>query len=126
MLKTNSRQAKENIKNYILNHFDFSSYRGCEGYEEEPTTYKDICKCIYNTMHIEKRYNNSKNDFETFKDWCQGLPTIIDTDYYYNRSAINDLGDILEQTAEQRNKYTEQQAEETLTRLLYREIVNNK
>lgn len=122
MLKTNSKQAKENIKNYIINHFDFSNYETESN--TAPTKYKDICKCIYETMKDEKFYK-SNNDFETFKSWCQGLPSILDTCYYYNRSAVEDVKMILEQTDEQANKYTESQAEETLTYLLYREITKN-
>ena len=54
--------------------------------------------------------------------WCQGLPSVIDTCYYYNRSAVEDLGDILEETEEERNRYTEQDAERLLSCLIYREI----
>lgn len=35
---------------------------------------------------------------------------------------MKDLGDILEETEEERAKYTEMQAEEMLTRLIYREM----
>ena len=94
MLKTNSKQAKENIKDYIINHFDFSNYE--TDTNAAPTEYKDICKCIYETMQSEKFYSKSVNDYETFKTWCQGLPSLLDTCYYYNRSAVKDLQIILE------------------------------
>lgn len=42
--------------------------------------------------------------------------------YYYNRSAVDDLGEILEETDEEKAKYSEQQAEELLSRLIYREM----
>ena len=123
MLRTNSKQAMENIKAYIIKHFDFT------GYEEDgkpiPQTYQEICKCIYDTMMEEKFYNKSVNDYETFKSWCQGLPSILDTCYYYNRSAVEDLKLILEETDEEASKHSEQQAEERLTWLLYREITKN-
>lgn len=35
-----------------------------------------------------KGYTNE----QVFIDWCQGLPSILDTCYYYNRSAVADLG----------------------------------
>jgi hypothetical protein len=50
------------------------------------------------------------------------LPSVINTLYYYNRSAITDLGDILEETEDERNRYTESQAEKLLTKLIYRTI----
>ena len=55
-------------------------------------------------------------------DWCSGLPGVLDTCYYYNRSAVDDLGAILEETDEERARYTEEQAEKMLTTLIYREL----
>ena len=123
MLKTNSKKAKENIKKYIMENFDFSGYESNE--KVAPETYKDICKCIYDTMMKEKFYSKEVNNYETFKSWCQGLPSMLDTCYYYNRSAIDDLKIILEETDEETNKFTESDAEEKLTYLLYREITKN-
>lgn len=123
MLRTNSKKAKENIKNYIIENFD------CSGYDiETPETYKDVCKVIYNTFYNEKvKHDNRKiSVYEIFKEWCSGLPSILDTCYYYNRSAVKDLKNILEETEEEAGKFTEEQAEERLTYLLYREITNNK
>ena len=123
MLKTNSKQAKENIKVYNMEHFDFTGYE--EDGKSKPETYQEVCKCIYDTMIAEKFYARETNDYETFKSWCQGLPSLLDTCYYYNRSAVNDLRVILEETEEETNKFTEEQAEERLTYLLYREITKN-
>ena len=123
MLKTNSKQAKENIMVYIMEHFDYSGYE-TEG-EAVPETYQEVCKCIYETMMEEKFYSKEVNDYETFKSWCQGLPSLLDTCYYYNRSAVKDLKVILEETDEEASKYSEEQAEERLTWLLYREITKN-
>lgn len=50
-----------------------------------------------------------------------GLPSFLGTyKYYYSGSAIDVLGDILEQTEEERNRYTEAEAEKCMTYLLYR------
>lgn len=121
MLRTNSKKYKENIKNYIMENFDFSNYE--DGSYVAPTEYSDICKCIYNIMMIEKFHAKEVSRYETFKSWCQGLPSILDTCYYYNRSAIEDVKNLLEQTEEESSKYTESQAEEYLTRLIYNEII---
>lgn len=120
MLKSNSKKAQENIKNYILNNFDFSNYE--DENTTAPTEYNAICKVILETMNDEKFYSKEINEYEIFKTWCQGLPSILDTCYYYNRSAVNDLKEILEETEAEASKFTEQQAEERLTYLLYREI----
>lgn len=123
MLRTNSNKYKENIKNYIIENFDYSNYE--DDNHVAPTEYKDICKCIYNTMEVEKFHAKEATSYLTFKSWCQGLPSILDTCYYYNRSAIEDVKNLLEQAEEESSKYTESQAEEYLTRLIYNEIIRH-
>ena len=65
-----------------------------------------------------KGYTNE----QVFIDWAQGLPSVLDTCYYYNRSAVDDLGAILEQSEREKAQYSEQQAEQMLTHLIYREL----
>lgn len=136
MLKSNSKKAIENIKEYVCNNVNFNTETVNEKY--------------YYVMELEKRHENGANidmfsvyahalynimydeiiagskvtrSFqESFIYWCKGLPSCFDTGYYYNRSAVDDLGDILEQTAAQRHKYSESEAEEKLSLLIFREI----
>ena len=123
MLKTNSKQAKENIRNYIIDNFTAENYT-----DTPPTEWHGIATFIYECFRSEKynclqdyRYYNG-NEWRAFLDWCQGLPSVLDTCYYYNRSAVEDLGNILEQTAQERSKYEESAAENLLTMLIYNEI----
>lgn len=121
MIKTNSKKAIENIRKYILENF--TPY-----YEDDvdEKDFKKVAKYIQKAVFNEKiKFNVNSwrySDQTIFKDWCQGLPSILDTCYYYNRSAVDDLAIILEETNEEKNKYTEEKAEELLTYLLYREI----
>ena len=124
MLKTNSKKAMENIRGYIINNFDPCGY----DLETVPEKWEDIATVIYNTFKTEK-YNLIQDfkyyhyiEYNAFKEWCSGLPSILDTCYYYNRSAVDDLAVILEETETEKSKYTEQQAEEKLTYLIYREL----
>lgn len=114
MLRSNSKAAKANIHKYIIEHFDPT------GYSEYDTIRRDdfyaVAMAILTTWKEEKRYNGSPT-YESFKDWCQGLPSILDTCYYYNRSAIKDLAVILEDRSKD-----ERAAEEKLTWLIYREL----
>lgn len=127
MLKTNSRKAKENIRKYILDNFTPDNYEKYSNLDST-TDYKSACNAIYNIFKAEKppigSYTNM-TDQERFIEWCSGLPSILNTCYYYNRSAINDLGNILEETLEEKERYTDNQACDLLTKLIYREIVNN-
>ena len=120
MLKTNSKQARENIRQYITENFTPENYT-----DEEITGFENIAKFILDVFKEEYgnlilRYNTQA---EAFKDWCSGLPSVLDTCYYYNRSAVEDVKNILEETDAEASKYTEQQAEELLTSLIYRELM---
>ena len=123
MLKSNSKKARENVKNYILANFTPEAYTN-----EPPTKTRDIMQFIYNCFISEKfSIENEKhyykyNEYAAFIDWCSGLPSVIDTCYYYNRSAVDDLGAILEETANEKSRYTEVEAEKMLTYLIYQVI----
>lgn len=119
-LKTNSKKACLNVQRYIMDGFTGENY-----HIDKPDNFADTACIVYDCFKREKGvddYYRGKPELDNFTDWCSGLPSIIDTCYYYNRSAIDDLGDILEQGKEYREKYTETQAENMLTWLIYREI----
>lgn len=122
MLKTNSKKAIENIKNYIVNNFCFDNFD--DGTTEEPTTFEAIAKFIYNdfiTTYVQG-YNAKFPEATNFYNWCSGLPSVLDTCYFYNRSAVDDLAVILEETEAEKEKYSEADAEKLLTNLIYREL----
>lgn len=120
MLKTNSKKAIENIRNYVIEHYDYEA-----DYEtiklEQPSNFENIAKNIYNAFKIESYYNKG-NEQELFIGWSQGLPSILDFEYYYKCNAVDILGDILEETESEKARFTQSQAEEKLSYLIYREI----
>lgn len=121
MLKTNCKQARENIRNYIVNNYDASGY----DVNQEATDFTEIANIILDTFKDEMswRLRRGENQQQAFVDWCQGLPSILNTCYYYNRSAVADVATILEETAEEASRYSEQVAEQLLTWLIYRELM---
>ena len=118
MLRT--KKAIVNIRAYIMDNFTPANYT-----DNPPKDFPGVAAFILDTFRKEKmsdfRYHNC-NEFAAFEDWCQGLPSVLDTCYYYNRSAVDDLGAILEETAEEKERFTEQEAERRLTWLIYREL----
>lgn len=119
-LRTNSKKAIENIKKYVVNHY-------CPwDYENAPETsdFNTIAAVILDTFKAEYRHNLNRytNMQNAFADWASGLPGILDTCYYYNRPAVDDLGAILEESETEKAKYSESDAERLLTYLIYREI----
>lgn len=123
MLRTNSKKAAENIRAYIVDNF---TPENCT--DNSPQDWPEIAAFILDTFRSEKywcpqdvRYYHG-SEAAAFSDWCAGLPSVLDTCYYYNRSAVDDLGAILEETEQEKARYTEQQAEQLLTSLIYREL----
>lgn len=124
-LKTNSHKARENVKQYILDNVDFS------GYDVSNTASKDfpaIAHFVLDIFRAEKRYERHKIgvEFLAFLDWTQGLPSALDCCFWYNRSAVDDLGAILEETEEEKAKYSEEEAGLLLVKLIYRELVKGE
>lgn len=124
MLKVNSKQARANIRAYIM---DRTNAKGRD-LEKLPETWEEVAHFIMNTFESEKRGDNmytagriSKQ--QLFEDWCSGLPSALDTCYYWNRSAVDDLAEILEESESKKARYTESQAEKMLTYLIYAELL---
>lgn len=117
MLRSNSKKVIEKIREYIIANIDHEYFE----LKSDPT-FPAACKLILTACEEEKRYNRSRSGFETFKDWAQGLPSALNTNYYYNVSAVELLGAWLEESESEKAKYSEREAEEMITRLLYREL----
>lgn len=118
-INSNSKRAVENIRTYIMNHYVGSSYDW-----EDVFSFEDVAHSVMSAFFLEKgfvcyRYATIQ---QCFVSWCAGLPSILDTCYFYNRSAVDDLGDILDETVGERSKYTESDAEQMLSKLIWREI----
>lgn len=123
-MKTNTKKARENVRAYIMENFTPENYT-----DEAPEQFPEIARFILEAFRKEK-YNRAEdfryyksNEGAAFVDWCAGLPSVLDTCYFYNRSAVEDLGNILEETPEERKKYNEHRAECVLTYLIYNELI---
>ena len=115
-----TKKANENIRAYTMDNFTPENYT-----DNPPKDFPEVAAFILDIFRREKmsdfRYRDC-NEFAAFTDWCQGLPSVLNTCYYYNRSAVDDLGAILEETAEEKARFTEPEAERRLTWLIYREL----
>ena len=117
MLRSNSKAVVEKIRQYIVDEID-PDYFGLAEAPDFPTA----CKLILQACEDEKFYNRIRSGLDTFRDWAKGLPSALNTCYYYNVSAVNLLGEWLDETDSEKEKYSECQAEEMITRLIYREL----
>lgn len=117
MLKTNSRQAKENLKAYIMASWNLEAEEQGRTWEE---TQEDIKESFY-FQAFRSEYERKQNKQEAFKNWLSGLPRGLGD--FFLCQAVEDLGNILEQTEAERAKYTEDKASDTLSYLIYREVM---
>lgn len=125
MLKTNSKKARENIRRYIMENVNTEGRE----LEKEPETFPEVAAFVLDTFRTEKywciqdfRYYGGSEQ-KAFTDWAAGLPSVLDTCYFWNRSAVDDLAEILEESETEKARYTESDAEKTLTYLIYRELL---
>lgn len=133
MLKTNSKAAKRNIMNYIRE----TTAAGLENYEN-PKNYDtandaELTAYIWDIFQNEKYYTletikrRNMLMYKVFEDWTQGLPSCGLGDFWiYTPDPRDTLGDILEETAAERNRYTMEEAATQLTYLLYKVITDTK
>lgn len=132
MRKTNSKEVMEAIENKIIESYEaaeeYFSYNG----KTVKTEYNEICKDILSAFEIEKcKFDNryivgriSRQNL--FIEWMSGLPTAFPvSDDIFLGSAIYWLADILDETEEEKERYTEDKAEITACNLLYRELTKH-
>lgn len=116
MLKTNSKIVKNRIRKYITESVaDFLE-------EREVETNKPITE-FFVIINEEKFHQKYRCEFDMVQDWMQGLGCNIGVDIYAHfGTAKNILADWLEETEEEKEKYSETEAENLMMRLIYREM----
>jgi hypothetical protein len=120
MVKTNSAAAIRGIRAFIVSNYSPENY-DMEETEDLRTIAHNVISCFLQ----EKAKNDNRNmtDHDLFLEWMAGLPSIIYAEYILHASAIDILGDILQQTEKERYRYTEQQAEDLMSTLIWRELL---
>lgn len=130
MLRTNSKKVDERVKQYITNNF----FEVQADYDLSLPTDSDfslICNEILKTFFNQYLKGNRQFEagrlsrYDLFVEWCEAGTEMLDTSYYTKPIAIDLLGDWLEETKEERNRFTESQAEQKITYLLYKTITRH-
>lgn len=120
MLRSNSKQALANIRAYILEQYNPEEYGLPEtsDFREAARNMWEACKA--EIMKYDKR---RLSDYDYFMEWLSGLPSLFNSaDYIYHCNAKKRLADILAETETEADKYTETEAEQMLSRLIWREV----
>lgn len=134
MLKTNSKKVIEKVRKYCVDSWnDHAEREGLPTTESFEAASTEILKsCINEILCFEKekrfiflKHYYSGSFFIAFEDWCQGLPSVLDTSYYLYK-AVKLLGEWLEESEEEKSRYSESEAEKKITYLLFRELTKNK
>ncbi len=124
MLRTNTNKAMANTMEYLKQDTDYL----VNEYDYTGTTEKDFANFIYDTFYDEKIKNIKSgylarySMYDLFEDWGKGLALGCTFDYFVRPTAKEILAEILEETEEEKNRYTEAQAENMLTKMIYKTI----
>lgn len=119
MLKTNSKKARENVKQWILDNL---------GPDYNAGSFNEAARIIKNHFFEEKikfdcRYAAGRiSRFDLFEDWTSGLPGALCCDGIYLRPVVPVVAAILEETPEEAARFSESDAEKLMIRLIYREL----
>ena len=132
MRRTNSKEAMEAIKKVIIGSYEAAEEYYTQDGAEMKTEYNDICKDILAAFENEKvkhdcRYKAGRiSKYSLFCDWMAGLPTAFPvSDDIFLGSAVDWLADILDETEEEKARYTDDKAEATACNILYRELTKH-
>lgn len=141
MIRSTSKEVKEAVKAYIMDHFKdaLCNYLDQNGkaYTNDlqvleavnTSDYKEVCTAIFEIFKAEKlahdlRYKAGRiSRQDIFIEWCSGLCSAIDTSYYYNVSALDLLGNWLHQNEYEKSQFSECEAERKISCIIYREIM---
>lgn len=125
MLKTNSKAVNQKTVNFILENVSEEALENLKASKPD-YTFKDVAKMILDCAKEEKKeyWDGWYFNYNIFVSWCQGLPSMLNTACYMCNSAVELLGDILEETKEERNRFSECQAEEKMHYLIYKTLIN--
>lgn len=122
MLKTNSKTVREKIRAYILNNALDENYESFDNLKDACIYIVNDVKRVCGAYSWNRKYNFDGWSQRGFADWCRGLPGVFDCSFLYRDSAVDFLGDILEETEIEWSKYTESDAENLLLYLCFSEI----
>lgn len=125
MLKTNSKVVNQKMVKFILENVSEEALENLKASKPD-YTFKDVARMILDCAKEEKKeyWSGWYFTYSVFVSWCQGLPSMLNTACYMCNSAVELLGDILEENKEERNRYSECQAEEKMHYLIYKTLIN--
>ena len=132
-LRTNSKQAKANLWRYIRAYMldemnearEYAESNG-EDFEYNDTS-TDIARYMLDRFRAEYLHSYNRQMMKAgrvtvsqlFESWAQGLALGGMFCYYYNREAVQDVAEILEETEAERARFDEERAESFLTRYIF-------
>ena len=121
MLKTNAKKVREKVQAYIM--ADVINYVN-ENDLKQPANFKECAVLVLDIFKCEKIKHDKRKllPYDYFVEWLQGGALYWLGDYYVDVSAVELVGGWLEQTEQERAKYSESDAEKLATYLIWREL----
>lgn len=120
MLRTNSKQARLNLRSYIMDAWNIE-----EG--DQGRDWNETRDSIKNSFYIEaysSEWEQCQRVQNAFINWLGGLPRGLGD--FYLCQGVEDLGNILEETEAERAQYAEIEAQDKLAYLIYKEVFSDE
>lgn len=134
MLKCNSKVVKEKIKKWILDNSEciqediaYDIEHGNLPTAYDPENIYNLCKYVHDDFVRVMGYRfgrYAETRLDNFCDYAAGLPFGNLFIYYYNVSAVDLVGDILEETETEKTRFSESDAEFHMSRMIYNFILD--
>lgn len=125
MLKTNSKIVRKKIQDWIMANTDFEGY---DEYEGQKMTFDETAKALHAICEREKNPKHYASDEAMLTDWFHSAPPCLNTIHYlmdlYGK-CTDVVGEILEQTAEERECYDNETAVSLIDHLIAMEILRS-
>ena len=124
-LRTNSKEVRKAIQAYIMAEA-VDTGNGYVEFKDLETAAKAIKADVKRVMasdYYNRLHHLDGWSFKDFEYWVHGLPGLLDLPFIYKQpGAVELLGDILQETPTERERYTESDADKMLCRLIFREL----
>ena len=116
MLKSNSKKVRQAVREYIA--------KNTSGWDADPKDFHEACEFIQKEWNHYKHPDmrkERKSLQEQFNEFARGLPNNV-FDYIAYGDTTKLVGDMMEQTESERAKYSDSQACDLLTYLIFDEV----
>lgn len=122
-IRGNTKKARDRVQAYVLQNVTDYEYNDFSTFADAA----DFIDAEFVRQAYSSKYQQKQNRQQAFIEWSKGLPLDnLFTFWIYRTDPIELVGDILEESEQERARFTEEQAAEKMVYLIYAEVMRAK